>query len=104
MALGFGEQWEVVDTQLAGGAEWLPEYEDPICLGEPACSASQMIEALLSAPERPDSGLAAIPDYPIDALPSAAQALVHHGSAGGLPAALIGGAALSALASYGAWT
>src|SRR5437660_255827 len=43
--------------------------------------------------------LAAIPPYPVDALPDAAQALVRAAGDGGLPEALVGGAALAAMAA-----
>ena len=46
-----------------------------------------------------DGALGAIPDYPAGALPACARELVAHGVAMGLPAALLGGAALGALAA-----
>jgi hypothetical protein len=52
------------------------------------------------ADEKDDHGrLAAIPDYPLTALPSDAQKLVCFGESSGLPHALVAGAAMSALAA-----
>ena len=48
--------------------------------------------------ELEDHGLAAIPDYPLAALPPAADGLVGYCQHSGLPLALLGGAALAALA------
>jgi hypothetical protein len=45
-----------------------------------------------------DVVLSEIPEYPVDALPRAARGLVEYGVKCGLPAALLGGAALAALA------
>jgi hypothetical protein len=48
--------------------------------------------------ERECSSLGAVPDYPVDALPDAAAAVVSYGVRSGMPASLVGGAALAALA------
>jgi hypothetical protein len=45
------------------------------------------------------ASLGAVPQYPVDALPVPAQELVEHGQASCLPTALLGGAALGALAA-----
>jgi len=50
-------------------------------------------------PEPSPVTLSAVPDYPVDVLPSAARSLVRSGEADGLPRALLGGAALAALAA-----
>ena len=49
--------------------------------------------------EEGETGLGAIPPYPADALPAAARELVGVGERAGLPAALLGGAVLGALAA-----
>jgi hypothetical protein len=43
--------------------------------------------------------LGGVPEYPVTALPAPARRLVEYGAAGGTPAALLGGAALAALAA-----
>jgi hypothetical protein len=51
------------------------------------------------AEEATESSLGPIPDYPVDALPGAAQALVRYAERHGLPSALVAGAALAAMAT-----
>jgi hypothetical protein len=53
----------------------------------------------LPKPEAPEHALGEVPMFPTDALPAAARALVRSGEKGGLPATLLGGAALGALAA-----
>lgn len=53
----------------------------------------------LSAVPDTETGLGAIPRYPVEALPAAAQEIVSYGERSGLPAALIAGPALGALAT-----
>jgi hypothetical protein len=52
-----------------------------------------------SEDEPTGSGLGDVPAYPVEALPEAAQALVHFGERQGLPTALMAGAALAAMAA-----
>jgi hypothetical protein len=96
-------------------ARWSEDDTNPICLGEPACSARTMIEELLKEITGPTRvvfsqmdayredddpvTLGEIPDYPVEALPPAAQGLVKDAERAGLPAALVGGAALGAMAA-----
>jgi hypothetical protein len=51
------------------------------------------------AEEAIEPSLGPIPEYPVDALPGDAQALVHYGERQGLPPALVAGAALAATAT-----
>jgi hypothetical protein len=59
----------------------------------------ELMREYMADGENETEPLAPIPPYPIKALPTAAQALVHAASAAGLPAALVGGAALAAMAT-----
>ncbi len=68
-------------------------------------AAGHSTEELLALVEPPRASvepghgpLAAIPEYPLDALPAAVRSLVDGAAKAGLPAALTGGAALAALA------
>jgi hypothetical protein len=50
-------------------------------------------------PDDVGESLGAVPDYPVEVLPVAARSLVRCGTDAGLPAALLGGAALAAMAT-----
>jgi Protein of unknown function (DUF3987) len=85
-----------------GTAEW--EAENPTCLGsEKCCTPDEIIGALL-LPRSPgkrdsDGALGAIPRYPVEVLPTEARRLVENAAKAGLPEALVGGAALAAMAA-----
>lgn len=96
-------------------AHWGQGELDPICLGDPSCSAEAIVKALLeemTAPRRvvfstmdlfadceDKPTLGGIPDYPVESLPAAGQGLVKDAVRAGLPAALIGGAAIGAISA-----
>ena len=83
-------------------AHW--DGEDPHCVG--GCTPDEFVVALIDEiagattdPGAPDSSLGEIPEYPADVLPVEAKKLVAAGGAAGLPPALVGGAAVAALAA-----
>lgn len=78
----------------------VPRCSHPDCTDRLCCYPGQGVDGCHEGEDRGSPhALGAIPDYPTDVLPSAARSLVAAGAKDGLPASLLGGAALAALAS-----
>ena len=107
--LGYGAQQPVYHTAAPKGAK----VSDHLNGGHSVSDPEPAQAGTDAAPAHTDPHLPSIPGYPVDALTGPLREIVDAGKTAGLPAALVGGAALGALATvcgnadlaiYDTWT